>query len=333
VECGRLVLGPGSRVLEGAVVECDEFELGEGGVVGPGVRVRGGRVKLGRGFRVGAGTLIEAREWLVVGPLGSLGEHNHVTVRRARMGREFYTGPEVRIGGGSWNEVQSELSCGYWVHLGLRTFVNTARKVTLGNEVGIGTDSKVFTHGAYQSVLRGYPVSFAPVEIGDNCWVPGAVVNPGVTIGRDAVVGVGSVVNRSLPPGCLAAGVPCRVLRENAFPRALSEEEWLDFWRGFCADAGAVMGDTFRCEATVDRDGLGFRCHLSTVRYELSAVSRQAVAVSRDVGDSTRFDLGTREVVGPADAFSEKLRDLLRRYGIRFRSEAVGGEYRRWEEE
>jgi maltose O-acetyltransferase len=36
----------------------------------------------------------------------------------------------------------------------------------------------------------------------------------GVTIGRDTVVGVGSIVTRSLPAGVIAAGVPARVIRE-----------------------------------------------------------------------------------------------------------------------
>lgn len=40
-----------------------------------------------------------------------------------------------------------------------------------------------------------------------------AVILPGVTVGRGAVVGAGSVVTRDIPAGMLAAGNPCRVLR------------------------------------------------------------------------------------------------------------------------
>ena len=56
--------------------------------------------------------------------------------------------------------------------------------------------------------------SARPVSIGNNVWLGGgAIVCPGVTIGADTVVGAGSVVVRDLPPGVVAVGNPCRVLR------------------------------------------------------------------------------------------------------------------------
>lgn len=54
-----------------------------------------------------------------------------------------------------------------------------------------------------------------PIHIGEGCWMgAGVVVVPGVTIGEYAVIGAGSVVTRDIPPRVLAAGSPCRVLRE-----------------------------------------------------------------------------------------------------------------------
>ena len=54
-----------------------------------------------------------------------------------------------------------------------------------------------------------------PVRIGENCWLgAGAIVLPGVTIGDNTVIGAGSVVTKDIPSGVVAAGNPCRVLRE-----------------------------------------------------------------------------------------------------------------------
>ncbi|MEL6772089.1 MAG: DapH/DapD/GlmU-related protein [Bacteroidota bacterium] len=55
----------------------------------------------------------------------------------------------------------------------------------------------------------------APVEIGEDCWIGDRVtVYPGVRIGDGTTVAAGSVVTSSLPAGVLAAGNPCKVVRE-----------------------------------------------------------------------------------------------------------------------
>jgi maltose O-acetyltransferase len=54
-----------------------------------------------------------------------------------------------------------------------------------------------------------------PIVIEDNVWLGGgAILLPGVRIGRNAVVGAGAVVARSVPPNTVVAGNPARVIRE-----------------------------------------------------------------------------------------------------------------------
>lgn len=52
-------------------------------------------------------------------------------------------------------------------------------------------------------------------RIGSNCFIGGrSMILPGVEIGDNCVIGAGSVVTKSVPPRCLVAGNPARILRE-----------------------------------------------------------------------------------------------------------------------
>ncbi len=54
-----------------------------------------------------------------------------------------------------------------------------------------------------------------PIVVGDDVWFGGGVqVMPGVTIGSGSIIGGGSVVTKDIPPGVIAAGNPCRVIRK-----------------------------------------------------------------------------------------------------------------------
>lgn len=63
----------------------------------------------------------------------------------------------------------------------------------------------------------------APITIGDNCWLASNVtVCPGVTIGKNCVIGAGSVVTKDIPDNSLVLGVPGRVVRK------ITEKDRLD---------------------------------------------------------------------------------------------------------
>ncbi|MCD7887822.1 MAG: sugar O-acetyltransferase, partial [Clostridiales bacterium] len=54
-----------------------------------------------------------------------------------------------------------------------------------------------------------------PITIGSRVWLGGnVVVLPGVTVGDDAVIGAGSVVTKDIPAGWIAAGNPCKLIRQ-----------------------------------------------------------------------------------------------------------------------
>ena len=237
---------------------------------------------------------IEVTERLVVGPGSVIGEDCEIKGRDIEIGAYFWMDKGARIGGGSCFGRQSILRAGHFLHMGWDSFINTARPVTIGNEVGLGTRTAIYTHGAYLSIIDGFPVSFAQVTIGDRVWIPGATVNPGVTIGNEVVVGVGSVVTSDIPSGSLAAGVPAKVIRSDTYPK----QRWLDGLTHVWDDLG--------------------RSYPEELEYIV-------------VGE-TRFDLVLERIDGLATEETEEVRDHLRRYGIRFYSWPEDGEYKDLEE-
>jgi maltose O-acetyltransferase len=121
--------------------------------------------------------------------------------------------------------VLAPLRCDYgWnVTLGERAFVNydavilDCAPVTIGEGVQIGPRAQLIAADHPRDPDgRAAGVEFAaPVSIGANAWIgAGAIVLPGVTVGADSIVGAGSVVTADVPAGVVAAGNPCRVVRE-----------------------------------------------------------------------------------------------------------------------
>ncbi|WP_225046961.1 sugar O-acetyltransferase [Lacticaseibacillus kribbianus] len=92
-------------------------------------------------------------------------------------------------------------------------------RITIGDNVFIAPDCALITELHSQNVperIQGLEYT-RPITIADNVWLgTGVKVLPGVTIGRNTVIGAGSVVTHDVPANVMAAGVPCRVIREVA---------------------------------------------------------------------------------------------------------------------
>lgn len=91
-------------------------------------------------------------------------------------------------------------------------------RITLGEESLVGAGCLICDSDMHEIPLGSpHGTKTAPITIGKRVFLgAGCIVLKGVTIGDGAVVGAGSVVASDLPPGCLAAGNPCRVIRTHA---------------------------------------------------------------------------------------------------------------------
>ena len=145
----------------------------------------------------------------IIGELfGSVGNNLHVDIDfNCEYGINIHCGSDVII----------NMNC---------TFVDNNR-ISIGNNVLIASDVKMYTatHTTDVAGRTNTPANkktsgcfcrtySKPITIEDNVWIGGgAILLPGVTIGKNSVIGAGSVVTRSIPENCVAVGNPCRIMK------------------------------------------------------------------------------------------------------------------------
>ena len=115
--------------------------------------------------------------------------------------------------------------CDYGSHIevGKNFFANynctilDVAKVIIGDNCQLAPNVSIYTAGHPvhpETRNSGYEYGIK-VTIGDNVWIGGnTVICPGVHIGDNVVIGAGSVVTKDIPNMVIAAGNPCRVIRE-----------------------------------------------------------------------------------------------------------------------
>lgn len=225
--------------------EPDEFVVGERSTIAPDAIIRASKVVIGRDCTIDPGVSVFCPGGFTLGDCSHLGPRTNIKCWRFSAGAYLYCEKDVEVGrGGCLSSQDSVVEIGDDVMLNAGVVLNPNCRIKIGSHVGIGAEAAVWTHGAW---LAEFGSRFAPVTIGDRVWLTGrSQVLPGVTIGDDVVVGMLSLVNRDLPPGCLAGGVPVGVLREHRYPLPfsyarvqgmLAEYAQSLAWRGIAGDA------------------------------------------------------------------------------------------------
>ncbi|ADI00426.1 maltose acetyltransferase domain-containing protein [Salisediminibacterium selenitireducens] len=126
------------------------------------------------------------------------------------VGKEAFIEPDIRM------------DYGFNIHVGDHFYANfgcvilDVCPVRIGHNAMLAPGVHIYTAThPLDPVERNAGQEFAkPVTIGDNVWIGGmAVINPGVTIGNDAVIASGAVVTKDVPAQAVVGGNPAKVLK------------------------------------------------------------------------------------------------------------------------
>ena len=120
--------------------------------------------------------------------------------------------------------IESPFFCdyGYEIFIGDNVFINfnctflDSSPITIGDNVLIGPNVQIFsaTHPIDWKIRKEGLENSKPVTIGNNVWIGGgAVICPGVSIGDRTTIGAGSVVTKNISSDVVAAGNPCRIIK------------------------------------------------------------------------------------------------------------------------
>lgn len=122
-------------------------------------------------------------------------------------------------------DIQTPFFCDYGCHIevGDNFFANfncvflDCHYIRAGDNVFLGPGVQIYA--AHHPVIAAErikgPELASPVIIGNNVWIGGgSIICSGVTIGENTTIGAGSVVVKNIPSNVVAAGNPCRVIRE-----------------------------------------------------------------------------------------------------------------------
>lgn len=120
-----------------------------------------------------------------------------------------------------WVDDYRKLSIGADVSIGKSAMLLCHGSVTVGDKVMIAHGAQIVSAGhripSAGASMRFSGLEVAPIVIEDEAWIgAGAIVLPGVTVGRGSVVAAGAVVTKDVAPNTMVGGVPATVIGERS---------------------------------------------------------------------------------------------------------------------
>lgn len=95
----------------------------------------------------------------------------------------------------------------------LNNYIQATNGIIFGNNIELGPGAKIISANHDLQNFRNHKKS-KPIVIGNNVWIgANSVILPSVTIGNNVIIGAGSIVSKDIPSNSIAAGNPCKVIK------------------------------------------------------------------------------------------------------------------------
>ena len=214
-------IGKNSRVVGRRV------SIGAGSSIGDGVVIMADEVAIGRRCRIDSGVVVSWHG----GPsrLFSMGDCCYVGEDSRILVRKFSSGDYVVLHNHLLSNGDSDVTIGNNAWMGQNGILNANAPLKVGNNVGIGAYSAIWTHGKFGALIDGCLMhKEAPVVIGDDACLWRTVVSPGVTVGRRVTALPGSILTRDAPAESCFGGVPAADIssKVETYRKVTTEEQF-----------------------------------------------------------------------------------------------------------
>ena len=291
-----------------------------GAQIGENVKIASGSIILSRVIRlsdnaeIGPDCYIKT-ERFVLGKMSVIGNRARIVTREVVIGDVFFSGENILIGGGGAWGPRSSLHVGDSCLVSSSCVLNTGEPITLGDEVGLSSNVRLYTHNHWQNVLRGYSARHASIVVESGAYITGnCLVVPGVRIGEGATVLANSVVDANVDSYTVVSGVPARVVshintdltrvqKDHIMQRLMPEMSDILRLQGFDPET-VVYVSTYDCR---------------TATQAKVILTFEIINLPDSLERPVIFDLTSFHVYGSQTRLSDEVRNFLRRRGIRFK--------------
>ncbi len=161
-----------------------------------------------KGVRFGGGNHFVGKSYFMRFPLSTIKIGDNCTFRSDKISNKIGVNRRCIISTHSNHaRIQIGDNCGL-----SGVSIGAYQNITIGNNVLLGANALITDFDWHESV---YPSEPKPVIIHDNVWLGvNTVVLKGVEIGENTIIGANSVVVKSIPSNVIAAGNPCKVIKQ-----------------------------------------------------------------------------------------------------------------------